>query len=105
MYHNTGLSSKEVVEKYYNRDTVERAFRKMRGVISFRLLRVWLMSHIYEHIKICYLLYAIFSMLDYRIKSTGILGTEALNILSIRYNVYFKDRESNIEWSEYRIVK
>ena len=39
-------------------------------------------------------------MLEYRIKSTGISGTEALNILSTGYNVYLKDTESNTEWSE-----
>ena len=100
IYHNTDLTSKEVVEKYYNKDTVERAFRKMKGVISLRPVRVWLLSHVYAHIKICYLSYAILSMLEYKIKSTGISGTEALNILSTGYNVYLKDTESNIEWSE-----
>ena len=100
IYHNTDLTGKEVVEKYYNKDTVERAFRKMKGVISLRPVRVWLMSHVYAHIKICYLSYAILSMLEYKIKSTGISGTEALNILSTGYNVYLKDIESNIEWSE-----
>ncbi len=100
IYHNTDLTSKEVVEKYYNKDTVERAFRKMKGVISLRPVRVWLLSHVYAHIKICYLSYAILSMLEYKIRSTGISGTEALNILSTGYNVYLKDTESNIEWSE-----
>ena len=100
IYHNTDLTSKEVVEKYYNKDTVERAFRKMKGVISLRPVRVWLLSHVYAHIKICYLSYAILSMLEYKITSTGISGTDALNILSTGYNVYLKDTESNIEWNE-----
>ncbi len=100
IYHNTGIPDDEVVKKYYDKDTVERTFRKMKGVISLRPVRVWLLSHVYAHIKICYLSYAILSMLEYKIKSTGISGTEALNILSTGYNVYLKDTESNIEWSE-----
>ena len=39
-------------------------------------------------------------MLEYKIKSTGIFGTDALNILSTGYNVYLKALESNIEWNE-----
>jgi len=41
--------------------------------------------------------YSILPMLEYKIKSTGISGTDALNILSNGYNVYLKDEESNIE--------
>ena len=100
IYHNTSIPDDEVVRKYYNKDTVERAFRKMKGVISLRPVRVWLMSHVYAHIKICCLSYAILSMLEYKIKSTGISGTDALNILSTGYNVYLKALESNIEWNE-----
>ncbi len=76
---------------------MERAFGKMKGVISLRPVRVWLLSHVYAHIKICYLTYAILSMLEYRIRNTGISGTEALSILSTGYNVYLKDTESNTE--------
>ena len=39
-------------------------------------------------------------MREYKIKSTGISGTEALNILSTGYKIYLKDTELNIEWSE-----
>ena len=106
IYHNTNLPDDEAVKKYYNKDTVERAFRRMKVVISLRPVRVWLLSYAYAHIKICYLSYtilsilSILSMLEYRIRSTGISVTEALNILSTGYNVYLKDIESNIEWSE-----
>lgn len=44
--------------------------------------------------------YVILSMLECKINSIGISGTEALIILNTVYNVYLKDRESNIEWSE-----
>ena len=98
IYHNTGMDQIEVVKKYYAKDTVERAFRQMKGVLSLRPVRVWLLSHVYAHIKICYLAYAILSMLEYRISKTGISGSEALELLSKGYRVQLRDQESGMEW-------
>ncbi len=80
--HNTSLDDKDVVKRYYAKDTIERAFKHMKGVLSLRPVRVWVPSHVYAHIKICYLSYAILSMLQYRIERTGISGEDALELLS-----------------------
>lgn len=68
VYHNTSLDDRDVVGKYYAKDTVERAFRQMKGIISLRPVRVWLLSHVHGHIKVCYLAYAILTMLQQRIE-------------------------------------
>jgi len=99
IFHNTEMDQAEVVRKYYEKDTVERAFKKMKGILSLRPVRVWLLSHVYAHIKICYLSYAILSMLEYHIEKTGISGMEALELLSHGYRVQLKDQESGMEWS------
>ena len=91
IYHNTSLNDRDVVRKYYAKDTIERAFKHMRGVLSLRPVRVWLLSHVYAHVKICYLSYAILSMLQYRIERTGISGEDALELLSGGYSVHLRD--------------
>lgn len=88
-----------MVKKYYSKDTVERAFKRMKGILSLRLVRVWLLSHVYAHIKICYLAYAILTMLQFKIAKTGISGPDALDILGRGYRIQLKDQESGLEWS------
>ncbi len=99
IYHNTSLSDMEVVRKYYSKDTVERAFKQMKGVLSLRPVRVWLPSHVYGHIRVCYLSYAILTMLQHRIEKTGISSVDALELLSRGYRVHLKDSESGMDWS------
>jgi hypothetical protein len=38
IFHNTPLSTIEVVKKYYDKDTAERAFKQMKGVLDLKLL-------------------------------------------------------------------
>lgn len=98
VYHNTSLSDRDVVRKYYAKDTVERVFRQMKGIISLRPVRVWPLSHVYGHIKVCYLAYAILTMLQHRIEGTGMSGSDALELLSHGYRVHLMDSESGLEW-------
>ncbi len=67
IYHNKDINDKDVVRKYFEKDTVERSFRKMKGIISLRPVRVWLRSHVEAHVRICYMAYAMLSLLEYRI--------------------------------------
>lgn len=46
IYHNTKYSSEEVVKRYYDKEIVERTFKHLKGVLSLRLIRVWLSNHI-----------------------------------------------------------
>ncbi|MDG6928390.1 MAG: transposase [Nitrososphaerota archaeon] len=98
IYHNTDMKDEDVVRKYFEKDAVERSFRKMKGIISLRPVRVWLRSHVEAHVRICYMAYAILSLLEYRISGLGMSGTEALETLSTGYRVMLTDRESGLKW-------
>ena len=99
IYHNTKYLSDEVVRKYYDKEMVERAFKQIKGVLSLRPIRVWLSDHITGHIKICYLSYAILSLINYKLKKLNISAIDALESLKYGYKVNLKDASSNFEWS------
>ena len=99
IYHNTKYSSEEVVGKYYDKEIVERAFKHLKGVLNLRPIRVWLSNHITGHIKICYLAYAILSLMNYKLKKMNISAIEALESLRYGYRVSLRDPTSNHEWS------
>jgi len=86
------------VRKYYDKDSVERAFKQMKGVLDLRSVRVWLKSHIEGHVKICYLTYAILSYLSYILEKKEISGPEALDTLRKGYRVYLEDQKNKFEW-------
>ena len=99
IYHNTKYSSAEVVKRYYDKEIVERAFKQLKGVLSLRPIRVWLSNHIEGHIKICYLSYAILSLMNYKLKKIKVSAIEALDSLKYGYKVTLKDSSTNHEWS------
>ena len=98
IFHNTDLGMDEVVRKYYDKDSVERAFKQIKGVPDLRPARVWLKSHIEGHVKICYLAYSILSYLSYILEKKGISGSEALDSLRTGYRVYLEDQKSQFKW-------
>ncbi len=98
IFHNTDLGMDEVVRKYYDKDSVERAFKQIKGVPDLRPARVWLKSHIEGHVKICYLAYSILSYLSYILEKKGISGSEALDSLRTGYRVYLEDQKNGFKW-------
>lgn len=98
IFHNTGLGTDEVVRKYYDKDSVERAFKQMKGVLDLRPVRVWLKSHIEGHVKICYLAYSILSYFSYILEKKEISGSEALDTLRTGYRVYLEDQKNKFKW-------
>ena len=99
IYHNTKYSSEEVVKNYYDKDMVERAFKHIKGVLNLRPIRVWLTNHIEGHIKICYLAYAILSLMNFKLKKLNISAIDALISLKHGYKINLKDNSSGFEWS------
>jgi transposase len=99
IYHNTKYSSEEVVKTYFNKEMVERAFRHIKGVLNLRPIRVWLNNHIEGHIKICYLAYAILSLMNFKLKKLKISAVDALSSLRYGYKVNLKDNSNGFEWS------
>src|SRR3989338_3316538 len=99
IYHNTKYSSDEVVKNYYDKDMVERAFKHIKGVLNLRPIRVWLNNHIEGHIKICYLAYAILSLMNFKLKKLKISAVDALNSLKNGYKINLKDNSNGFQWS------
>jgi len=100
IYHNTTLDDKVVVKKYFEKDIVERSFKQMKGVLSLRPIRVWLLKHVEAHIKISYLSYCILSLLGFKLKSIDMSPIEALDKLRTSYKVHLKETSSNFEWEK-----
>jgi len=98
IFHNTPLSTADVVKKYYDKDTVERAFKRINGILDLRSVRMWLRSHIESHVKICCLPYTILSYLSFIMEEKRISVPEALDILKTGYRVYLKDEKSGFSW-------
>lgn len=98
IYHNTNLPDPVVVKKYYEKDTVERAFKQMKGILNLRPVRVWLKKHVESHFKICFLAYAILSYMNFKLKKTGFSSTETLESLKHGYKVRLYDKSNKHEW-------
>ena len=92
IYHNTHLNDKEAVKKYYEKDSVEKAFKKIKGVLNLRPLRVWLTEHIQTHIKICHLSYAILTLMNYQLRKQHITANQALKILEQGHKIQLKNK-------------
>jgi transposase len=99
IYHNTDMSTGDVVRQYFEKDIVERSFKQMKGVLSLRPVRMWLRSHINGHVRVCYLSYAILSLLGYRIRNLEISPVEALEKMKTSYKIHLKDNENDNTWS------
>ena len=100
IYHNTEWSAEEVTKRYYEKEIVERAFKKMKGILSMRPIRVWRKEHIEGHLRICYLSYAILSLLEYYLnkKKIGYSAIEVLEKLKSGYKIYLEDKKTNYSW-------
>ncbi|ODS41919.1 MAG: hypothetical protein MSIBF_00725 [Candidatus Altiarchaeales archaeon IMC4] len=99
IYHNTGMDVAEVVRQYFEKDIVERAFKQIKGALSLRPIRMWLKSHVNGHVRVCYLSYAVLSMLAYQIGDIELSPQDALKKLKTSYRVHLKDNEGDFSWS------
>ncbi len=98
IFHNTDHSAAEVTRKYFEKEIVDRAFKKIKGALSLRPIRVWKKEHIEGHLRICYLAYAILSFLEHFVKKFDLSATEFLEKLKRGYRVYLKDLKSDFRW-------
>lgn len=101
IYNNTAYDSKVAVKKYYEKDVVERSFKQLKGILNLRPVRVWLKTHVEGHVRACYLAYAILSLMQYRLRKSGISAVNALDSLKTGYRVTLNDRASNFQWEVY----
>jgi len=98
LYHNTAQTAEAVTRQYFEKEIVDRAFKKLKGVLSLRPIRVWQKEHIEGHVRVCYLAYAILSSLEYHLRKSEYSAVEFLGKLRKGYRVHLKDRKSGHRW-------
>jgi len=94
------LELSELVKKYFDKDTVEKAFACLKGVVKIRPVRNWISERVKAHIFICYLSYLLLSILDYKLKKKNVKvsSVEALDQLETMYKIYLKDSRNGNEF-------
>jgi len=95
-----GLSKQQMVEEYFDKDLIEKAFCTLKGINHLRPIRSWLRHHVIGHIFICFLAYLLLSLLRLRLKSIGLTPLEALGELDTMYKVYLRDRTGTFKISK-----
>ena len=92
IYHTTALSTEAVVHRYFDKDVVERAFRQLKGPLSLCPIRVWLRHHVEAHVRICYLAYAVYAFIGYKLRKLKIAPEDAVRTLQTAYKVRLMDK-------------
>lgn len=87
IFHNTKLPPEKVVKKYFDKDTVERSFRTMKGEAQLHPIRLWLPSRVNAHIKICYLSLSLLSLIKFRCKKLDLPVSDILEELKCIYKI------------------
>ncbi len=100
IYHTTNYQLNEVVKKYFERDNVEKAYREIKSNINLNPIRKYRMEHIKAHVKICYLAYAILSLIQYKVKSLNISASTAIEKLQNVYKCELIHKKENLKWSK-----
>ena len=98
LYHNTPFSPPEVTLQYFQKEIVDRAFKKLKGALALRPIRVWQKEHIEGHVRVCYLAYAILSFLEFHLRDSEYSAVDFLERLRRGYRVHLKDRKSGYSW-------
>jgi transposase len=102
IFTTTRMTREEMVEKYFDKDLVEKAFHDFKSTIKLRPVRHWLEHRVKAHVFLCYLSYLLLSLLNLHVKNLGMTATAALEELGSMYKVYLRDRRSVLRAS--RIV-
>ncbi|MFM2392373.1 MAG: hypothetical protein RLZZ546_350, partial [Bacteroidota bacterium] len=65
IFHNTKFETSVVVQKYFDKDIVERSFKIMKQETSLHPIRFWMPSKVKAHVKICYLSMCLLSLIKF----------------------------------------
>lgn len=102
IFTTTRMTKEEMVEKYFDKDIVEKAFHEFKSTIKLRPVRHWLEHRVKAHVFLCYLSYLLLSLLNIHVRPLGLSATAALEELESMYKVYLKDHRRKLSAS--RIV-
>ncbi len=94
------LDVEQMVELYFAKYLVEKAFHCLKGIVKVRPVRHWLYNRVVAHVFICYLAYLLLSLLRLRLKPIGMSPVECLAELNSLYKVYIKDERKGFRLSK-----
>lgn len=92
------INCKEIVDAYFEKNDVERAFRFMKQVTKLQPTRCWLENRVRVHVFICYLAYLLSRVLEYKLRKSGmkITSEKALKELGkIKKGLLFDETTNN----------
>jgi len=97
LFTNGKFSREEMIRLYFEKDTIEKSFQSLKGVLGLRPVRFWLQDKVNAPILICYLSYTLlttFKFFLYKNKGkeyfSNLSVTQALEELNNIYRIYFK---------------
>jgi transposase len=98
IFSTRALSTKQIVHLYLeDKDTVEKAFRTLKGVVKLRPIRHWLYNRVTAHVFICYLSYLLLSLLKIKLTPLAMSPVKALKELDSLYKVYITDSDKGFK--------
>ena len=92
---NKALPKHEILQLYYEKDLIEKAFQTLKGVVNIQPIRHWLYNRVIAHIFICYLSYLLLSIMKYKLKKISMSPITAIEHLRNLYSIYIKDLNNN----------
>ncbi len=93
------LPQDKMLSLYFGKDLVEKAFRSLKGITQLRPVRHWLAERLHAHVFVCYVVYLLLSLLQYRPRKTDFTAESALLELQTMYKVYLRDSKSRFHLS------
>ena len=72
MSTDLNIECNEIVDAYFEKDEIEKAFRYMKQITKLHPTRCWLENHVRMHVFICYLAYLLSKILEYKLRSSGL---------------------------------
>jgi len=94
IFSTRNLRAEEMVKGYFEKDRVEKSFRSLKSFIEMDKVRFWLANRVRGHVFICYLAYLLLSVLEYRLKESGMSAIDALVSMESMYKIYITDTKS-----------
>lgn len=99
IFTTKNISKEEIVRLYFDKDVVEKAFRRIKGVTQLRPIRHWLYDRVIAHVMICYLSYTLLIVFNEHLKKLNLSPEKALQHLDTMYKVYMRDKKKKFKIS------
>ena len=93
----TDFSIEKVVQRYFDKDIIEKSFQSLKSTLSIQPVRHWLTGRVRAHIFICYLAYLHLTWMGMLLKTHGITMSpiKALESLETIYTVKLTDEKAH----------